>query len=353
MTKFGNKRLSTAWLIQACEYAYEAVRQKKWTHKELHEYLRSCSINEARRDIVAFIADFDHARGKWRDIKADLPQVWYLFDIFERNLLPDMPMHLLAHGVSDDVIHLFAEILKHFKLHGKFARFANTYISDMASWNLSWLKLKTYPKANWVGENTMAYMRIQSYLYGLFLVNHGPKGKDPVEVQAASEENRSGGTTPRTVDEVRGLVNSMRRMTNALQAMISRIMSRMNQDPYEVLDHIKLFMSTYHHCDTLYVPSSSDEPIGKDKRNLRVVDQLNADEIHQLLVQFQLKPDASLGNKSTLDRVKTGILQERLRSLGLSDKGLKSDLQCRLFGAILKRDLVNNTKNWHIGCANQ
>jgi hypothetical protein len=320
------------------------VRQKKWTHKELHEYLRSCSINEARRDIVAFIADFDHARGKWRDIKADLPQVWYLFDIFERNLLPDMPMHLLAHGVSDDVIHLFAEILKHFKLHGKFARFANTYISDMASWNLSWLKLKTYPKANWVGENTMAYMRIQSYLYGLFLVNHGPKGKDPVEVQAASEENRSGGTTPRTVDEVRGLVNSMRRMTNALQAMISRIMSRMNQDPYEVLDHIKLFMSTYHHCDTLYVPSSSDEPIGKDKRNLRVVDQLNADEIHQLLVQFQLKPDASLGNKSTLDRVKTGILQERLRSLGLSDKGLKSDLQCRLFGAILKRDLVNNTK---------
>jgi hypothetical protein len=190
----------------------------------------------------------------------------------------------------------------------------------------------------------MAYMRIQSYLYGLFLVNRGPKGKDPVEVHAASEENRSGGTTPRTVDEVRGLVNSMRRMSNALQAMISRIMSRMNQDPYEVLDHIKLFMSTYHHCDTLYVPSSGDEPNGKDKRNLRVVDQLNADEIHQILIGLQLTPDASLGNKSTLDRVKTGILQERLRSLGLSDKGPKSDLQCRFFGAILKRDLINNTK---------
>ena len=86
-------------------------------------------------------------------------------------------------------------ILKHFKLHGKFARFANTYISDMASWNLSWLKLKTYPKANWVGENTMAYMRIQSYLYGLFLESTMVP-KEKTQLRCRQLQKRTGPVVP-------------------------------------------------------------------------------------------------------------------------------------------------------------
>ena len=265
----GNKRLSTAWLIQACSYAYEARRQRQWNMDEFHDWLRSCNVNKARRQIIALAADIDAANGKCRsleEIQEILPQLWYLFDLFDRSLLPDMPMHLLAHGVSDDVIHLFEEILKHFGLHSKFAKFANTYISDMESWNLSWLKLKAYPKASWVGENTMAYMRIQSYLYGIFLVNHGPKGKDPVEVQAASDENRFGSNKPQDTEDVSALVNSMRRMSNGFQAMISRVMSRVNQDPDEALNHIKLFMSLYNHCDSLFEPSCGEKPSDKGKK---------------------------------------------------------------------------------------
>lgn len=79
------------------------------------------------------------------------------------------------------------------------------------------------------------------------------------------------------------------------------------------------------------------------EKKVRVVDQLNDNELHQLLFELRVTPDAA-GSMSTLDRVKTKILQERLRSMKLSDKGNKSDLQCRLFSAMLNRNLVNLTK---------
>lgn len=343
--KIGNIRLSTEWLIQACTYAYEAYRQRKWTKNLFSAYLRTCCVNEATRDIIAFVAEKDRKEGKFRDMKSILPQVWYLFNLFDRNLLPDMPMHLLAHGVSDDVIQLFSQILKQFKMDSKYARFANIYINDMATWNLSWLKLKEYPKAAWVGENTMAYVRIQCYLYGLYLANNPPQGKEEVDVILAAEENptRERSVASSTKKEVNDLVDSMRRMLNAYQAMISRIMSTSDQDPHEVLDHIKLFMSTFHRCDSLFIPPMDAEECTKKKNKELVVDQLSNDEIFNILLALNVRPDRS-GQKSTLDRVKKDILIRDLRSRGLVDKGNKRDLQCRLFGEIIGRTLVGSAE---------
>lgn len=85
-------------------------------------------------------------------------------------------------------------------------------------------------------------------------------------MQAASDENRFGSNEPQDTEDVSALVNSMRRMSNGFQAMISRVMSRVNQDPDEALNHIKLFMSLYNHCDSLFEPSCGEKPSDKGKK---------------------------------------------------------------------------------------
>ena len=58
------------------------------------------------------------------------------------------------------------------------------------------------------------------------------------------------------------------------------------------------------------------------------------------MLVLRVRPDRS-GQKSTLDRVKKDILIRHLNSRDLVDKGNKQDLQCRLFGEIIGRTLVN------------
>lgn len=41
-------------------------------------------------------------------------------------------------------------------------------MEDVASFRLDWCKVKSLPKAAWVGENCMAYMRLMSYTYGMY-----------------------------------------------------------------------------------------------------------------------------------------------------------------------------------------
>jgi hypothetical protein len=52
-----------------------------------------------------------------------------------------------------------------------YVTFANTIIDDLSSFNLDWLKIKPVPKKAWIGENSMGYMRVFSYLYGMYFLN--------------------------------------------------------------------------------------------------------------------------------------------------------------------------------------
>ena len=81
-----------------------------------------------------------------------------MLDCFDRCMFPDMPMHALAHGIGGDVIEFFEKILTSLKRDAAFGRFVNAIIRDIASFNLSWCKPKTYPKKAWVGENIMAFL---------------------------------------------------------------------------------------------------------------------------------------------------------------------------------------------------
>ena len=115
-------------------------------------------------------------------------------------------MHGLAHGIIPDVMDILHAILSHQKRFTDFIAFANLILHDVTSFRLDYFKIKSLPKAAWAGENSMAYMRLFSYLYGMFLSNN----------LLCTEENE---TTQEKVLNIRC-------MLNAFQALISVLMSR-------------------------------------------------------------------------------------------------------------------------------
>ena len=81
-------------------------------------------------------------------------------------------MHGLTHGIIPDVMVVLHTILLHHKKLTTFNDFANPIMDDVASFGLDYCKLKSLPNANWVAENSMAFMRLFSYLYGMFVSNN-------------------------------------------------------------------------------------------------------------------------------------------------------------------------------------
>ena len=71
-----------------------------------------------------------------------------------------------------NMIDFFHGVLAKWKKINSFDQFTNTTINDIASFHLSCCKLKCLPKAAWVSENTYAFMRLFSYLYRIFFLNH-------------------------------------------------------------------------------------------------------------------------------------------------------------------------------------
>lgn len=319
----GPVRLSSKWMIQSATYGYECRRQGIWSRPQFHSFMRSCSVNKSLADVILFHAEVDHSNCSFSDMKSILPRIWYLFDCFDRSMFPDMPLHLIAHGLGDDVIHFFESILKNFKKNTNFASFANAIISDIMTWYLDWCKLKEYPKSAWVGENIMAFLRLISYLYGMYLVNH-----------------------PISVEEGSLLICSMARMTNSLQAMLSLLMSPKHQDAPQVLNHIKIFMSAFHQCDNEFNPRESNdmELSTTQKKNLsqiRVVDLLTDDEVMDVLCYIKVSPGRN--KRETLNKQTANSLAATLSHMNLSQDGQKSDLQRRCFEAILQRSLDKAT----------
>ena len=142
---------------------------------------------------------------------------------FDRHRLPDLPMHGVSHGMICDMIDFFHGVLAKWKKMNSFDQLANTTINDVAAIQLSWCKLKHLPKAAWVSENTNAFMRLFSCLYGIFFLNH------PVD------------------DDKQMHCINMPQMMNALQACISMLMARGDIEGSEVEKYMKLLVSTAHY----------------------------------------------------------------------------------------------------------
>jgi hypothetical protein len=63
-----------------------------------------------------------------------------------------------------------------------FVNFANETISDIETFKQEWCKVKSLPKASWIGENKMAFVRLSSFLYGMFFLNETIKAELSIHV---------------------------------------------------------------------------------------------------------------------------------------------------------------------------
>jgi hypothetical protein len=134
-------------------------------------------------------------------------------------------MHGIGHGMIPDVLEIVMMVFAKYKKKQKFYDYANPILNEVEYLRLSFCKVKTLPKAAWVAENSMGFMRLMPYLVGTFLMNN-PLG---------------------TSDEAKEITLYIKCFVNAFQGYVSILMSETQVDS-NVLDcHIKLFMSSAHY----------------------------------------------------------------------------------------------------------
>ena len=74
-------------------------------------------------------------------------------------------MHLLGHGIVGTLIEEIKKVMTHHGLWTTFIEFVNPMLEDIASFRLDWCKVKTLPKANWLGEDCFGFARLMYYLF--------------------------------------------------------------------------------------------------------------------------------------------------------------------------------------------
>jgi hypothetical protein len=330
LKKIGPIKLSSEFLIQACSFGYEMRRREVWLKDEFTDYLRTCNVNDVIVQRISDLADQDKSNNTRTDIRAILPAVWLEYDCFDRHRLPDLPMHGVSHGMICDMIDFFHGVLAKWKKMSSFDQFANRTINDVAAFRLSWCKLKRLPKAAWVSENTNAFMRLFSYLYGMYFLNH------PVD------------------DEKQMHRVNMSRMMNASQACISTLMARGDIEGSEVENYMKLLMSTAHYLHKEFgrigkeADPDKDDSQGNTKQKSRkrkrnsadLVDQLSHKDVLALLREIEPNPKTKFTvKKEQLRKISIKTLKSKLKERNEKVSGDKDALWLRLFSKILDRSL--------------
>jgi hypothetical protein len=99
---------------------------------------------------------------------------------------------------------------------------------------LNWCKTKKLPKAAWIAENTMAYARLMSYLYEMYLKTN-PLGRSNI--------NPDGPPKARKTSE------HLSRLLNAYQLCISVVMSKKKINKAYISKCIRLLMCAAHYTE--------------------------------------------------------------------------------------------------------
>ena len=143
-------------------------------------------------------------------------------------------------------------------------------------------------------------------------------------------------------ERTREIVSSLKRLTNALQALMSVLMSRAQPDERTTDNHMKLFMSTafslHKGCGSL-----SQKPKGKKDR---IADKLLAQELIRILTAFGVSEGTSQGStaaglQNQVDGTIVKVLKTKCSELGHGTNGLESALQKRAFEHILEKSIVD------------
>jgi hypothetical protein len=329
MKHLGPMKLKAGELVAACVYAYWAFREGIWTAPQMREYLRTCNIRDSRIASIEYLAmrDRDDSRNddaeevdkRTATLEELVPKLWLEeVDCFADFRLPDMPMHAIAHGMVPDVMDFVHRILSQWKKFTDFTNFANPIISDIAKFGLDWLKLKSLPKSAWIGENSMAYMRLLSYLYGRYFLN--------ARLNTEYETN----------------IDDIKRFISAFQTVVSLLMNLETPPKNTIMNLMKLLMSTAHYAHVNYgaVYGKSVATTRKRKREESLPFKMEATDVLTLLDRLDIPKNSGMQtNRIKLEKLKKADLISILPATLQKDhkKAKKPVLQQEVFKYVLKR----------------
>ena len=218
------KKQNTPWMLQAVRGGYFGVRLGNWPKNEAREYLRTCNIKTSMVEYIIESALSDKMNGVV-NVEQVEPKFWKQIDCFGKFKFPNLPLHGLCHGIVPDVMSIIHQVFKKYRKMESFCQHSNPILDVVAGFGLDYMKVKLLPKAAWVGENSLAYSRLMTYLYGSYLLN-----------------DDLGGT-----EEAKVTKTFLRCMLNLFQALMSILMMRTAPSSEVINDHIKLFMSSAHY----------------------------------------------------------------------------------------------------------
>lgn len=318
--------LTGSFMTAACLFAYEARRCNYWSKANMEEYLRTCNVRHSWIEHIEILVKNDKAEQRRSGIDQIVPQLWHSdYDCFRRHRFPMAPMHAIAHNMTAHVMDFHHQILSKWKKFNEFVGFANEIISDIETFKLEWCKVKTLPKASWIGENKMAFVRLSSFLYGMFFLN--------ANINA----------------EFRFHVSNMKRMVNAYHALVSLLMSKKSNDKCNAGDNMRLFMSTAHSAHQQFGNFESSindahyatkQPNQNDRKANDLVHKISRQDILELLDKLDIQTaHAMQSNRVKLGKMPINDLKQRLREMGAATHGKKTELQERLFNMLLGRDV--------------
>ena len=300
-------KLSMNFVVQAIRCGYYGVRLGNWTKPNIEEYFKTCNIKTSTAHAVYEIAvkhkseqsdECPTHESLVANASEAVPNFLTTVDCWERFRFPNLPMHGLAHGMIPDVMEIVHSVFKKYGKLAAFIKFANATLTDVASFRLDYCKLKILPKAAWVGENSMGYMRLMSYLYGMFLLNNS-LGK--------SEEAKI------TEDVLKCFVNSF-------QAYVSLLMTKRAVDPAVLERHMKLFMSAAHYLHKchgkLNMKKNGESGPGKKsnsgKKEPRFVDTRSVSTLRKIAEKLGMK---NIAGDTTKDVLIKRLLKPKLKDL--------------------------------------
>jgi len=155
------------WLIQGVKVAYYEHSQGKWPYqKTVKAYLAALGVNEG---IIKRVIAAAKRYKEGEDVSEDeyIPMLWKLKCDIE--MFIEASMHLLGHGIMGSIIDLTEAVFKENNIWTDFMNFANPVLKEVAACRLSWCKIQTLPKKNWLAEDEFGFCRLMMSLYGRYI----------------------------------------------------------------------------------------------------------------------------------------------------------------------------------------
>lgn len=216
-----------SWLRQGLLFAYHNLtnseRSTRWRKFHLDDYLRSMGMSGA-----AIKGVWESACHKNNHPASELipfmPYLWTIEHLLPMEGFINSPMHLLFHGVVDDVMVLVHKYMKKHNLLAKFEKFANEYLLEIESFRLVWCRLRKLPKALWLAEDILGYSRIMPFIYGLFFKNN-------FKFRSSDDSTRK----------------CIQQLLNSLHVMISTLMNPSTSSDVDKIDsYIRVYLTCAH-----------------------------------------------------------------------------------------------------------